>query len=335
MEVDISGDSWNVTIAPWQNPSAPLLLSPATCAWVNTTKNSTYLSNIWHCDPRGVPREPNLYYIVEVGYMLVPDTVFVTKHINIGSSFPYSDVNGAFVVQEVIPWPGVEFTAGSAPSEWQLAANPFSKSGDIAGFMRFPTLGRGLFFTVANPFTQLVSDDGSSACEIGLNHVGDDLPGMPLAISERDCYLKCANNTACVGYVFLDDGCETHTNPACFLKSKINPEPEGCSCLLAKPFPPYPSSHARQLTASYMANMNQTSQSTSRMHKTDTAIVGFTTLSKYAYPETGIYQSERLAFVKCVEHFLMDKEARANSTVKVNVAWDENDYQVSSLNGYQ
>ena len=46
------------------------------------------------------------------------------------------------------------------------------------------------------------------------------------------------------------------------------------------------------------------------------------------YPETGINTGERDAFVACVESYLLDSASRINRTVKLNVAWDENDYQV-------
>ena len=40
------------------------------------------------------------------------------------------------------------------------------------------------------------------------------------------------------------------------------------------------------------------------------------------------YMGERRAFVTCVEEHYLDTASRANSTVKVNVAWDESDYQI-------
>ena len=47
-----------------------------------------------------------------------------------------------------------------------------------------------------------------------------------------------------------------------------------------------------------------------------------------AYQLEGLYQGERKAFVSCVEEHYSDHESRADKTVKVNVAWDENDYQI-------
>ncbi len=41
-----------------------------------------------------------------------------------------------------------------------------------------------------------------------------------------------------------------------------------------------------------------------------------------------LYMAERKAFVDCVEEHHLDHIFRQNQTVKVNVAWDENDYQI-------
>ena len=49
-----------------------------------------------------------------------------------------------------------------------------------------------------------------------------------------------------------------------------------------------------------------------------------TRLEKYAYDDVNL--GERRAFVACVESYLLD--APRNESVKVNVAWDESDYQI-------
>merc|ERR1719235_1574431 len=59
---------------------------------------------------------------------------------------------------------------------------------------------------------------------------------------------------------------------------------------------------------------------------TEPAVLGMTTLSKYA--NEGVNTGERAAFTQCVENYHLDRKARENKTVKVNVAWDENDYQI-------
>ncbi|KAJ1455328.1 hypothetical protein M885DRAFT_565260 [Pelagophyceae sp. CCMP2097] len=55
-------------------------------------------------------------------------------------------------------------------------------------------------------------------------------------------------------------------------------------------------------------------------------VLGATRLQGYAYGDVNL--GERRAFLDCVESFLMDGPARLNKTVKVNVAWDESDYQI-------
>jgi hypothetical protein len=48
-----------------------------------------------------------------------------------------------------------------------------------------------------------------------------------------------------------------------------------------------------------------------------------------AHPRGCLFNlGERFAFVKGAESFLLDAPSRANKTVKVNVAWDESDYQI-------
>ena len=54
-------------------------------------------------------------------------------------------------------------------------------------------------------------------------------------------------------------------------------------------------------------------------------------LSKHWYDggDSGRFNiGERAAFVACTESFLLDAASRQNKTVKVNVAWDESDYQI-------
>ena len=51
-------------------------------------------------------------------------------------------------------------------------------------------------------------------------------------------------------------------------------------------------------------------------------------LARYNVPQSDVNLGERQAFVDCVSCLLLDGNARMNSTVKVNVAWDQNDYQI-------
>jgi hypothetical protein len=55
-------------------------------------------------------------------------------------------------------------------------------------------------------------------------------------------------------------------------------------------------------------------------------VIGPTAIGPYQLE--GVYQGERKAFITCVEEHYTDQESRANASVKVNVAWDENDYQI-------
>ena len=65
-------------------------------------------------------------------------------------------------------------------------------------------------------------------------------------------------------------------------------------------------------------------------HETEAGVLGLTSLTAYYDMESGVNTGERLAFVHCVETFLLDADARRNTTVKVNVAWDESDYQIDA-----
>ena len=64
----------------------------------------------------------------------------------------------------------------------------------------------------------------------------------------------------------------------------------------------------------------------------DPGVLGVTDLVGYEYPETGIDLGEYRAFTECVEKFLMDGEARKAGAVRLQVAWDSNDYQMDMAN---
>uniref|UniRef100_A0A7S4DUL7 Uncharacterized protein n=1 Tax=Lotharella globosa TaxID=91324 RepID=A0A7S4DUL7_9EUKA len=67
----------------------------------------------------------------------------------------------------------------------------------------------------------------------------------------------------------------------------------------------------------------------SSSHTTDRVMIGFTALSKYYFERSNVNTGERLAFTRCVSHFLEDKASRSKlGTMKVNVAWDESDFQI-------
>ena len=63
-------------------------------------------------------------------------------------------------------------------------------------------------------------------------------------------------------------------------------------------------------------------------HVSDSGVIGLTELSGYAYPETGTTTGEVRAFTACVEHYLLDTEARAGKALRYNAAWDCNEYQL-------
>jgi len=95
-------------------------------------------------------------------------------------------------------------------------------------------------------------------------------------------------------------------------------------------------------------------------YESESAVLGTTTLQQYSYSDSSVDKllyvdddrypaphyyhqeqplspsiptpsfnlGERDAFIRCVESFLLDTPSRMNKTVKVNVAWDENDYQI-------
>jgi len=60
----------------------------------------------------------------------------------------------------------------------------------------------------------------------------------------------------------------------------------------------------------------------------DAGVLGVTKLVGYEMPETGVDLGERDAFTACVENFLLDLESRKAGAVRLQVAWDSNDYQM-------
>ena len=64
-------------------------------------------------------------------------------------------------------------------------------------------------------------------------------------------------------------------------------------------------------------------------HSTDPAVIGLVNLTSYSYTTGGINLGERRAFVQCVDALALDAASRPDGrSVKVNVAWDESDYQI-------
>lgn len=80
------------------------------------------------------------------------------------------------------------------------------------------------------------------------------------------------------------------------------------------------------LTASYIGHARHRSSLQGPWFRTEPTVLGLTNLSKYS--SQGLNVGERMAFMRCVESYHLDKSSRETASVKVNVAWDENDYQI-------
>ena len=109
----------------------------------------------------------------------------------------------------------------------------------------------------------------------------------------------------------------------------------GAFVSVANPYSSYGGAAAAQpaavaVGASYTANMtHRASTLEGEAHAADVAVLGLTNLSRYELE--GVNAGERAAFVRCVESFHTDTASRAKlGTVKVNVAWDESDYQIDA-----
>ncbi|CAE7459681.1 unnamed protein product [Symbiodinium sp. CCMP2592] len=80
------------------------------------------------------------------------------------------------------------------------------------------------------------------------------------------------------------------------------------------------------ITASYAGKVTHKPTLQGAEFITEPLVLGLTTLSKYSI--SGLSTGEARAFKHAVEACQLDRVARAAGTVKVNVAWDENDYQI-------
>jgi hypothetical protein len=367
----IQNDGWSATVRagntsstspaePWSNrdyavtttaqPGVDVTLSASTCTSHGTIKRygryGLCAGVFWSCASG---------YTVEVRYDIgdgPPRSTavkgsYVTKTLHIASS---SAATAEFVVTGVTPWQGLGVSAaGATKADWLPFKNGFNGPLEIAGFVRWGELNRGMFVTIQNPFSKFTNGVAprapSAPCPTklkGKNHVGDDLPlSGPTGISGlsiQACQKRCAGITECAGYVYLDD-CAGNTE-TCYLKKKANPTSENaCSCLAAKPFspiplppapapspdtPPPPPPGGVRLTATYTAGVAQnTGAFNPTAYVSDGATLGLTALSAYTHAGTELNTGEYQAFTSCVEDFLLDTAAREHKTVKVNVAWDE------------
>ena len=169
------------------------------------------------------------------------------------------------------------------------------------------------------------------------------LPEGCNAQPSNDCYLK-SNIT-----VTSDDACAcTVAKP--FSGTPPSPPPSPPS----PPEPPAPVAPAGGIivSATYVAGVAQSPEAAQPLyHEGESATLGLTALTAYyndgvgsqaldsaappvgphgkpAAAPTGLNTGEYISFTKCVEAYLLDSASRAEKTVKVNVAWDENDYQI-------
>jgi hypothetical protein len=86
--------------------------------------------------------------------------------------------------------------------------------------------------------------------------------------------------------------------------------------------------HLILLSAGYFSGSNHTYLHPQTYHSSDAIVIGITSLMRYNVPQSEVNLGERKAFVECVSALLLDSTARVNSTIKINVAWDQNDYQI-------
>lgn len=212
--------------------------------------------------------------------------------------------------------------------------------------------------TVAKPFSgtgwQIFS---GSAC---------NNPTPPMftenVVDTSECQKLCTANLTCVEYMF------NRQSKTCWGYPDIHqPGGPGdkfdCGYFPGRvpapppaPGPPSPTAPVGGiiLSATYAAGIAQSAEAVNPLyHEGEGATLGLTALTAYyndggsashqalvggappvgphgkpASVPTGLNTGEYIAFTKCVEAYLLDTTSRADKTVKVNVAWDENDYQI-------
>lgn len=243
-----AGNGVSTSLEPWGNRDDAVTLSSSTCTSRGSIQPYGRYDNcagvFWSCASG---------YTVEARYYLgdgPPRSTsvkgnYVTKTLYIASS---SATTAEFVVTSVTPWQGLGVSAaGATKADWLPFKNGFNGPLEIAGFVRWGELNRGMFITVQNPFSKF-----------------------------------------------------------------FNGAPGGVN-----------------LTATYLAGVTQnTAAFNPTAYVSDGATLGLTALSAYTHVGTELNTGEYQAFTNCVEDYLLDTAARRRKTVKVNVAWDENDYQI-------
>lgn len=252
----LAGDDWEATLRPGGAPDKMRRFLVTTKPANDTTLSSKACSP----QPAKATQPDNLTailswscaaaYTVDAVYSLKPEGSFITKTLRIRST-PSSK---EFYVTSMTPWTHLSVApAGTTvPATWLKYMNGFNEKLEIAGFVRFPELNRGIFVTVQNPFGQHAPGPAASPfppppppvgpCPStslkGKNHVGDDLnPGGTRGLSIAGCQAACAARKDCEGFVYLPQGCNAQPSNDCYLKSNISITSEDtCACTVAKPF---------------------------------------------------------------------------------------------------
>ena len=97
----------------------------------------------------------------------------------------------------------------------------------------------------------------------------------------------------------------------------------------ANPFTQITESSTNNITAYFEPHFTQTPEHPNPYYEMEPAILGLVHVtSKYVDILTNINIDERRSFLQCVSSFLLDSDSRQDKSIKVNVAWDENDYQI-------
>jgi hypothetical protein len=186
-------------------------------------------------------------------------------------------------------------------------------------------------------------------------HVADSAECQKLCTSNLTCveYMFQRHDHTCWGYTEIHEpGGKGDTFDCGFFPGRVPapPPPPG-------PLEPVAPTGGIILSATYAAGIAQSAEAVNPLyHEGEGVTLGLTALTAYyndggstssgadlevgvaappvgphgkpAAVPTGLNTGEYIAFTKCVEAYLLDTASRADKTVKVNVAWDENDYQI-------
>ena len=150
----VSNDSWRLDVTlPVSNWTSSLF--PGACTQYSSERQSiSKLAIKWICaGPSAAAHQLPLQFSVSVLFALPPGASFVTKSLRVGTSRPYSQLDGTFVVNHVEPFGGgLVVNAASA----RVHSNPYGRTAapQIATFVRGASgaPSSGGFLSIANPF---------------------------------------------------------------------------------------------------------------------------------------------------------------------------------------